>query len=80
MHKSLSPCRSVKVRTNFDAIFGAVDRLGTDTQEMFDNGHVEAREMKDLSDRGIGQQPLQVWCRVTFLIELDEVAGTVAGR
>src|SRR3546814_4203837 len=59
--------------------FGAVDRRAVDAEVAADRRQVEAGEVEDLGDPGVGQQRLQIGRVVAALGELHEVADAVAG-
>ena len=59
---------------------GAIDRLRHDPKIMVEHGQIEAREMKQLGDVGIGEQPPQPWRVVAAGGELHEMGVAVAAR
>src|SRR5882757_1300125 len=59
---------------------GAVDRLRHHAEAVVERREVEARKVKYLGDRGIGQQRLQVWRVARALCDLNDIGAAVAVR
>ena len=59
---------------------GAIDRLAVHPQIAPEHGDVEAGEMKQLGDLGIGQQLFQIGRGILAGGELHRMADAVAGR
>src|SRR6185312_9723933 len=59
---------------------GAIDRPCRDAEIMPEHGDVEAAEMEDLQDRGIGQQRLEAWRVIGAGGELHEMRYAITGR
>src|SRR5262245_3561062 len=57
---------------------GAIDRRHVDAEPHFQGGDIEAGEMKDLEDAGVGQQRLEARRLEGLAIDLDEMRIAVA--
>src|SRR6185437_2424895 len=71
----------VRIRPNqLGGDLGAIDGRGQHAEIAAEHRHVEARVVEQLGHAGVGQEPVEIGCRVRTGRKLHGVAHAVAGR